>query len=340
VSVDHPHTWLDTDYALTAGQALGSRHTLVPADGPYADYLLDSLGSTGEPLNHVQSAYFGHLARVMGAEGIPAGLCGEGADSLFGVGLANHIHNADLLRTLLPVPWLRRLGGWVADRLGADRLAYTCRVANLLTDFTQPEHPVNTVASFTERDLVEMCFGKRGVEAGLEARRALPDRYAVPLDPMNRLHAMGFLGEAMDSAGLWATLFNRAGTDLLCPFLDSRLLRFALSLPPQVRYSFRRPKELLKRALSRHVPESMARRVKLGFGQPIFEWLSPGGQLRPLVNDLGQHDFVAAGVLNRARQRPGWFLYSLLCYDLWHKLFIEGSVPQPGQRSTSCRLVP
>jgi asparagine synthase (glutamine-hydrolysing) len=319
VSVDHPHTWLDTDYALTASQALGSRHTLVPADQPYATYLLDTLESTGEPLNHVQSAYFGHLARVMVEQGVPAGVCGEGADSLFGLGLANHIHNAGLLRRLLPLSGLRCLG----SRLRAERLAYTCRLASFLDDTTQLEHPVNTVASFTEPSLVEACFGKGGLEAGAAARRALLDRFAVPQNPMDRLHAMGFLGEAMDSAGLWTTLFNRAGGDLLCPFLDSRLLRFALSLPAALRYPFRRPKDLLKRALARHVPEAMARRVKLGFGQPIFEWLGPGGQLRPLVEDLGQHDFVDRAVLDRARQRPGWFLYSLLCYDLWYKRFIE-----------------
>src|SRR5262249_42969170 len=54
VSVDHPHTWADTDYALTASQALGTRHTLIPANGPYEAYLLDALATAGEPLNHVQ----------------------------------------------------------------------------------------------------------------------------------------------------------------------------------------------------------------------------------------------------------------------------------------------
>src|SRR5262249_55735081 len=58
VGVDHPYTWADTDYALTASHALGTRHTLTSADGPYAGHLLDALASTAEPTNHVQSAYF------------------------------------------------------------------------------------------------------------------------------------------------------------------------------------------------------------------------------------------------------------------------------------------
>ncbi|MFO0842180.1 MAG: hypothetical protein U0797_07225 [Gemmataceae bacterium] len=84
-----------------------------------------------------------------------------------------------------------------------------------------------------------------------EERRALLDRLDVPRDPLARMHAVGFLGEAVDSAGLWATLFHRAGADLLCPFLDSRMLRLALNLPAEVRFRFRRPKDLLKRALAR-----------------------------------------------------------------------------------------
>jgi asparagine synthetase B (glutamine-hydrolysing) len=145
---------------------------------------------------------------------------------------------------------------------------------------------------------------------------------------MDRLHAAGFLGEAMDSAGLWATLFNRAGADMLCPFLDSRVVRLALNLPPEVRYRYRRPKDLLKRALTRHAPAELATRRKLGFGQPIFEWLAPGGQLRPLVEGLDVADVVDPPTLARLRQRPTWFLYSLVVFDCWRKLFVTRSLPR------------
>jgi asparagine synthase (glutamine-hydrolysing) len=345
VSVDQPCSWMDTDYAITASQALGTHHVLTPADGPYAGYLLDTLASTAEPLNHVQSAYFGHLARAMTARGVHAGLCGEGADSLFGLGLANRVHNAALLRRLLPLRALRRPAGFLADLCGAPLLAATCRLADCLDDLTDLEHPVNRVAAFADWAAVQACFSAAGVAEASAARRRLLELYAVPEDPLDRLHAAGFLGEAMDSAALWATLFNRAGADLLCPFLDSRVLRLALSLPAAVRYPFRRPKDLLKRALARHAPAHLATRTKLGFGQPIFEWLAPGGQLRPLVEEIAPLDFVDPRTLARVRQRPTWFLYSLLCYDLWRKLFIDRSVPRPAvptaaRRPEGAPLVP
>jgi hypothetical protein len=216
------------------------------------------------------------------------------------------------------------LGGALAARLGWSPLAATFRLAGGLDDFADLEHPVNRVASFADWPAVQACFGHSAVVAAAAGRRRLLDLYAVPYRPQDRLHAAGFLGEAVDSAGLWATLFQKAGVDLLCPFLDSRVVRLALNLAPEVRYRFRRPKDLLKRALARHAGEELARRCKLGFGQPIFEWLAPGGQLAPLVGRLGTHDFVEPGTLRRVRCRPTWFLYSLVVYDVWHQQFITG----------------
>jgi asparagine synthase (glutamine-hydrolysing) len=337
ISVDHPRTWLDTDYAMTASQALGTAHTLIPADGLYAGYLVETLSATGEPPNHVQTAYFPGLARAMVGQGVPAGLCGEGADSLFGVGLASAIHEAEFARRALPSRALRRAAAVLCRTLGMSRLAGALRLANGLNDFTDLEHPVNQAASFADWDAARLCFGEPVVADAAAQRRALLDCLAVPTSPQDRLHGAGFLGEAVDSASLWTTLFNHAGADLLCPFLDSRMLRFALNLPPAVRYPFRRPKELLKQALERVAPREVARRRKLGFGQPIFEWLAPGGQLRPLVERIGAHDFIRAEELERAKAAPSWFLYSLLCYDLWHKMFIERSLSRPEREMPAVR---
>jgi asparagine synthase (glutamine-hydrolysing) len=337
ISVDHPSTWLDTDYALTASRALGTRHTLIPATDPYAGYLLDTLASTAEPPNHVQSAYFGHLARTMVAQGLPSGLCGEGADSLFGLGLANQVHNARVLRKLAPLSALRGLGAFACGLAGWDRLEATFHLAGNIGDFTYPPHPVNQVAAFTDWQAVESCFGRPAVAEAAARRRGLLDHFAVPSDAQERLHAAGFLGEAMDSASLWTTLFNRAGADLLSPFLDSRTMRLALNLSPEARFRFRKPKDLLKRALTRLAPPVLAQRSKLGFGQPIFEWLAPGGMLRPLVERIGGYEFVEPATLARVLQRPTWFLYSLLCLDLWHKLFIERSLPRPTRLTPAWR---
>src|SRR5262249_24857249 len=101
VSVDHHRTRIDTDYALSAARALKTEHTLIPASDQYADYLIDSIATTGEPPNHAMTVYFGLLARQMVERGVPIGLCGEGADSLFGIGAADLLRHARTIRRWL-----------------------------------------------------------------------------------------------------------------------------------------------------------------------------------------------------------------------------------------------
>lgn len=328
VSVDHPRTKADTEYALTAARALGVQHNLVPADEPYVHYLVETIATTGEPPNHVMAAYFGHLAKEMHRRGHVVGLCGEGADSLFGTGWADVLQRARHLRQLLPIAPLRRSLSVLAGKLGRPYLASTLGVADCLHDLGHRKHPVNQIGAFADWDAVSACFGGRAVAEATAYRRTLLAQQRIPDIAEEQVHACGFLGEAMDSAALWTTLFNRWQGDLCCPFLDSRVIGLALSIAPEHRFPAGQPKDLLKRALCRHMPHDLVYRGKLGFGQPIFEWLAPGGQLRAHAEAIDDYPFVEHGALATALARPNWFLYSLLCYDIWHKLFIRQSLPR------------
>ena len=65
ITVDHPRTRQDQEYAESAARALRTHHTNVPVNGCYRDHLTATIAATGEPPNHVQSAYFLHLALRM-----------------------------------------------------------------------------------------------------------------------------------------------------------------------------------------------------------------------------------------------------------------------------------
>jgi asparagine synthase (glutamine-hydrolysing) len=330
ITVDHPRTRGDMEYALSAAEVLGTDHTLVPANMPYADLLIESIGSTGELPNHVQAAYFGHLARYMSAQGVKTAFCAEGADSLFGQESANTVHNTLALRASLPWAPLRTFAGSVCSGLGWTRMQDYFRLTNYLYDLDDPRHPVNQQGAFTDQALVEACFGKTAVADAQSARRKILEELKVPLDVMVQLHAINYFTDGIDSCALWGAYFDCAGMLLLCPFMDSRILRLAVNTEPRYRFPFRKPKDLLKRALARHTSHEMAYREKLGFGQPIFEWLTPGGQLWPLVEQIPQYDFLPKGILETARAKPTWFLFSLLCYDLWYKRFVNRRDPNAG----------
>lgn len=70
------------------------------------------------------------------------------------------------------------------------------------------------------------------------------------------------------------------GLEARAPFLDPRIVEFALSLPPELRQG----KAVLRRLLGRKLPPQLLNRPKQGFRLPIAEWLR--GPLRDWAEDL------------------------------------------------------
>lgn len=336
IHVNHPHTRMDSVYAVTAAKALKTRHTLVPANEAYAHYLVDSLAATGEAPNHAQTVYFGVLGQKMAASGYPVGISGEGADSLFGLDMASEVQLARLVRTVLPYRPLRHWAAAAAQLARRRYLLGAIRMAEFIGNPGHPEHPVNVIGRLADVPAVRECFGSAAVTHAEAERRDLLRHYRVGADPLEQGHMLCFLADASHSAALWTGMLNRSGVDMLCPFFDSRMVRLAVNLETSQRFPFLRPKDLLKRSLARLASPELANRSKLGFGQPIFEWLAPGGQLRPLVERIGKYEFLTRKAHRHALANPNWFLYSLLCFDTWHKVFIEKSV----QRLTTMPEIP
>jgi asparagine synthase (glutamine-hydrolysing) len=326
-ALQHPMTLLDTEYARSSASSLKTNLTLVPVNDSYASYLIEAIALTGEPPNHVQAAYFPILARSLAAAGISLGVCGQAADGLFGFESTRYLQNAALLRYLVPLSILRRMGAVVATGKRLERLRYTFRIAEKLYDFRFLEHPYNTCATYADWPSTFACFGNKAIEDALAERRSLVCQYNAGDHVLELLQAAGLTTDTSDSCAYWNTLFASQGVELQFPFLDSRILGLVLSLRVRDRFPFRQPKAILKRGLSKYLPAEQVYRRKRGFGQPIFEWLGPGGQLRALVNNIDRYDFVDPKVLEEARARPNWFLYSLLCYDIWHKTFIAKTTP-------------
>jgi asparagine synthase (glutamine-hydrolysing) len=330
LSVDHPQTRSDTEYARSAAALLGTDHQLVAADAPYSEQLIAAIAATGEPPHHVQSVYYPSLARAMVSSGSPVGVCGQGADALFGLGWVTMLRRAQAVRRWLPFRFLRRWALRMAGRRATPFRQQYMTLADHLDDPESPHHPLNLVAAYGTWSDVTACFGTDEATRVLAERRELLLKYGATSGGLvAQVHACDFLTDSIDSAALWAGLFSVAGGDLVCPFLDSRVVRFAMGLSPQVRFGGTEPKALLKEALARHAPRELAYRTKLAFGQPIFEWLEHGGQLRQLAERIAHYDFLDASVRTHVLARPNWFLYSLLCYDVWHKLFIDRSLPRP-----------
>ena len=319
VTVDHPRTHEEFLYAKSAADQMGVELEGVSADRPFAEYLLSVIDETAETPNHVQAAYFPELAEAMVCQGVTTGISGEAGDGVFGVGTAYDLQLAQQLRERIKSKLLCKLfsSACVIPRLG--RLKQHLKTAAILHDKTHFQHPINRQASYTHLDSVLASFGESATVDAFAYRRELVVENRLTGSLVGELHAANILTSSINSGSYWNTLFEIRGGQVLNPFLDSRVLSLAMSLDESLRFPKNNPKALLKHCLTRQGHYELGSRRKLGFGQPIFQWLSPKGQLRDLVEAIDPMPFVDSKTLEQAKKEPNWFLYSLLCLDLLKK---------------------
>lgn len=67
------------------------------------------------------------------------------------------------------------------------------------------------------------------------------------------------------------------------PYLDHRLVEFALNLSPKLKYKNGTTKYILKEILYQYIPEKLLKRPKQGFAIPLEEWLK--NELRYLIEE-------------------------------------------------------
>ena len=136
----------------------------------------------------------------------------------------------------------------------------------------------------------------------------------------------------VDRASMACSLEVRA------PFLDVDLVEFLGQVPSRLKLRGLRTKHLLKLAMADVLPSGIVDRPKKGFGIPVAEWLR--GALRELLLDeLSPRRLYEQGIFapaevqrlidehlqgRRDHRKPLW---TLLMFQLWHRRFIEGSLP-------------
>jgi asparagine synthase (glutamine-hydrolysing) len=121
------------------------------------------------------------------------------------------------------------------------------------------------------------------------------------------------------------------------PFLDHKLVEFAMSLPTQMKYRNGETKYILKQALRGVVPDRVLDRKKQGFGAPINEWMLD--RLGAFVEDsllnsplrrreLFDYDFIKRLLKEQrgGQANHSFLLWSLLNLSLWYEYWIEGGV--------------
>ena len=96
--------------------------------------------------------------------------------------------------------------------------------------------------------------------------------------------------------------------EVRAPLLDHRVLEFAWRLPLGLKLQGGRGKIVLRKVLSRYLPEELFDRPKTGFAVPIYQWLR--GPLRDWAEDL----------LDARRLDREGYLRALPIRKVWHSL--------------------
>jgi asparagine synthase (glutamine-hydrolysing) len=122
------------------------------------------------------------------------------------------------------------------------------------------------------------------------------------------------------------------------PLLDHKLIEFAATVAPDLKYRGSTSKYLLKKYLESRVPRSIIYRQKQGFEIPLAKWLR--GELREIASDLilslrssmrGYFRQEEVEKLWREHQRSvrdhSKKLWALMVLELWHREFVDRALP-------------
>ncbi len=119
------------------------------------------------------------------------------------------------------------------------------------------------------------------------------------------------------------------------PFLDYRLVEFAMGIPEAVKTRGRVLKAILKSAVRGLIPDELIDRPKQGFGVPLKEWFFDGlgeqmlADIETFATSTDYFDPATARRLAQSDPQLAWYLYNFV---LWHRRFIDtepGPDPAP-----------
>jgi asparagine synthase (glutamine-hydrolysing) len=132
-----------------------------------------------------------------------------------------------------------------------------------------------------------------------------------------------------------------SGVEVRVPLLDPELVALAARLPLAYKQRGRVGKWVLREAMKPYLPREVLQRGKTGFGAPLRHWLRH--ELRPLVDDvLSERSLASRGLFDPAGVRQmverdrqqrfdaSYTIFSMVCIELWCRMFVDRAIPSPG----------
>lgn len=289
----------EAGHAALVARHIGTDHRELYVSAAEAMAVIPSLPALYDEPFSDSSQIPTFLVSRLAREHVTVSLSGDGGDELF-CGYGRYASTAALWRRLsrLPPP-VRRLAARALRAMPARLLHGADAGMHLLAPGaaypTSLRHKVEKAAAMLDgaslhdvsRIVVSHWFDPASVVIGGHehptAFDGLPDPAGTDMvQQLMLLDLATYLPDdilaKVDRAAMSASLETRA------PFLDHRVVEFALRQPHSMRIRDGQGKWALKQVLYRHVPKALIDRPKMGFGVPIGDWLR--GPLRDWAEAL------------------------------------------------------
>ncbi len=308
----------EADHARAIAKHLGTNHIEEVVTGDQARSVVTKLGRMyDEPLAD-SSQIPTYLVSEMARKHVTVALSGDGGDEGF-AGYRRHFATPKLWRRMRKLP----MRSAARAAINVTPVSALNLGLGFLKDFTDRYGGGGDVGPTLKR--VAPWLGATSLinlhELSLE-KWPSSDRIVPGVDSTNgRDH--GFLPESEIDQLCLHDMRNYLPGDILTkvdrasmavsletriPLLDPDVVRFALTLPQELRMKDAKGKLILREALKRYVPEEMFDRPKTGFAPPLESWLL--GPLRDWAEDLLSPDRLAShGLLDVRRVRDFWARY-------------------------------
>jgi asparagine synthase (glutamine-hydrolysing) len=284
----------ETSHAEKVAKHIGSNHhNILLSEDDFIDNLDDFLASMDEPFAD-SSAFNFYMLSQFTSKKVKVALSGDGADELF---KGYYKHKAMIMRKDPLLKAASFLATPLLPMLKSSRNSITGNLKRQLTKFNQVKdlsfieaykrlasisaaNETEKLLNIIERDYFESLFDIKSesldIETLLDLKIVLADDMLVKADRFSMRH----------------------GIEIRNPFLDYRIVQYALNLSIEQKISSSGQKLVLKKNFSPLLPPEIFERKKKGFELPLQKWLSSELQQKLHSNWINQEKIAEEKYLN------------------------------------------
>ena len=326
----------ELDDARAVAKHFGTDHYEVYTTADqHIDFLPRFIWHLDEPIGNFSAVTFNFISELAGKH-VKVALSGQGADELF-AGYKRYV--GDKLAgyyQLLPGVLRENLITGLVNALPRAQLAKRAVRALGENDFKARFLSMNSVFS----PQMKLALFSNEVKSGLVNQGSLEcaDAHFDQTDALHALDKSLYVDTKMWLPDDMLTTFDKMSManslEVRVPFLDEDLADFVATIPAGLKLHRFTTKYILKQAVQGLIPENVIKKKKKGFPAPMNDWFrkdmkryltdilfSDECRARPYFNHRYVENLVQlhlAGKEDFGRQ-----LFCLLCFELWHRIFID-----------------